>query len=392
MGLTGGGSNGIDTGQILRMAIYCFVAAMVANIASAILMPASSAYSAEELADYRDDLASWSGMSMTDQTPWILDGIYTPYISGTPIEYDQDAKTWSHVDPDGWLYGDKFDTVADYQYIGSSVVALDPTQKSSVPLTFLQSTTISSDTYETDKWWANIWGIEWIGVNILHKSPTETHTITTESMTYQYTGYRYTFDPTLPFTNEESVRDGKLSIVWWSYLDTGLEGLSGGLQVYGTNQVLLADISANDIIDRYSSVSTSTTYELSFSGTTLNLTIKFSPTGLADGQDLNTLWTTGAWTMAITSDSAGSLLDITDSAKYSDSLGSVWSSIIDVFTFDLPDLDGGWADIILWAVCQLPATLTVLLLALALMSSGMVGAILGGTLLGGSAILSLVSR
>ena len=189
---------------------------------------------------------------------------------------------------------------------------------------------------------------------------------------WNYTGYRYVFDPTLPFAVDgedpiPSSKDGSLSVVWYSY--NGQEGISGALQVYG-GDVLLASYAATDIISAYNSQSGyASVYEFNFDGVALNLSIRFDQDAILSGMPLMQAFVTGAWSMAISSLSAGNFFDVENSGAFDMSAGSLIDTFIKVFTFDMPGTSSPWVDLILWILVVLPMSLALAFIGLRLISS-----------------------
>ena len=277
------------------------------------------------------------------------------------------------------MYGEEI-TLDDYSGgLGQSAnIRLSVDHKSSVPIT------VGSGTYEYEyvdgyKWWSdpdNPFSIitrpigEFFGRDIYtYDSITAT--------TFSFTGWRYVFDPTLPFSvasednpTNTSAKDGSLSIVWYNYNQQ--EGISGGLQIYG-GDVLLSTYSASDIVAGYNNTSTyATTYEFNFNGVMLTLSIRFDADVLANGTPLMQAFSAGAWTMAISSISAGNFYDIKGSASFAGTAGSMIDTFIDIYTFDLPSVNNDWAKMVMWLLVGLPMTLGMLCVTLRIVSAAKV--------------------
>ncbi len=354
---------GSDDATLMKVAVFGIAMSIVCTAMISIMFVSSEAYGdydPDTIEDYRQDISSFTGASMLSDTPWVLQYVYTPWIADMGVE--------GHLDDDEWLYG----TSIAYDDIGKAAnISLDPEQKSTVPIS------VSNQTYGYSKqsgykWWADEtnW---WSGITrpVGEFFGADPYTYTTgNAAVWNYTGYRYVFDPTLPFKvdengdNEPSVMDGKLSLVWYTY--NGQEGLSGGLDVYGGN-VLLASYSAADIVSAYDSSSGyATTYKFNFEGTILNLSIRFNQEVIEQGTALMQAFSEGDWTMAITSVSAGNFLDLDDSISYSATMGSMISTFTQIYTFSLPSIDNPWMDLLLWLMVGLPMTLAMLLIGLRL--------------------------
>lgn len=337
----------------MKVAIFGITISLFCTLGVSLMLVETGDYDYDSIQAYRNDLIAFSGEGMVNQSPWILTEVYTPWAQGDAVQ----------VDDDGWLYG----STVEYSYIGESAdIKLDPDQKSSVPLSYaLEAAEYTQQT--GTEWWADIPIISNLGT-ALGFDPYTYETVAANN--WSYTGYRYVFDPTLPFhanldENGEPVAstvDGSLSLVWYNF--NGVEGLSGGLDVYGGN-VLLASYTAADIISDYNSGSGyATTYNFDFNGANLTLSIRFDPNVVESGTNLMQAWTQGSWSMAISSVSAGNFLDVTNSAAYSTSVGNMAETFIQIFTFSVPDLDNEWAAMILWLLCGLPMTIALLCVGL----------------------------
>jgi len=346
---------------LLKVAVFGLAMSLMCTAMISVMLTDSTRgdYDFDTITGYRSDLVSFSGQSMLNQNPWVLTAVYTPWTSS-------DVPISDHVDADGWLYGQSIST---YSYIGQSAgIKLSPLQKSEAPITY--STNTASYSVQTGyQWWADGWlgevtrpVADWLGQ--------DTHEHATKSAdSWNFTGYRYVFDPTLPFkdTATASSKDGSLSLVWYSY--NGTEGLSGGLDIYG-GQVKLASYTATDIIAAYDTAGgTATTYDFDFQGVNLTLSIRFDQSVLDNGVNLMTAWTAGDWAMAISSVSAGNFFDIEKSASFSVTAGSMINTFMQIYTFNIPSISNPWMDMVLWLLVGLPMTIAMLCVTLRLVSA-----------------------
>lgn len=355
-----------DDQTLIRIAVFGITFSIIATMGLAIFLADGSDYDYESIQGYRDDLIQFSGESMVNQNPWILTHVYTPWIPSMGTE--------GHIDADKWLFGEE---ITAEEYTGglnsSANIRLDPEQKSSVPIT------VSADTVDYEyvsglKWWADsdivgVWGA--IATNyIAGKSGTDTHTYSSDTAgIFNFTGYRYVFDASLPFADTEtaSSKNGSLSIVWYSY--NNQEGLSGALQVYGGN-VLLASYSSTDIIAGYNSVSGyASSYDFDFNGVNLTLSVRFDQDVIDNGTPLMSAFSAGNWTMAISSVSAGNFYDLDDGVSFTATAGNMVDTFIDIYTFDVPNVSNPWAETIMWLMVGLPMTLAMLCVSMRMISS-----------------------
>ncbi len=366
-----------DDNQLMKVAVFCIAFSIISTVLASMYILGSGDYDYDTLAGYKADLAEFSGGQLVNDTPWVLTGVYTPFTPSTVpdneiedhIEYDRGRTT-------GWLYGEK---IEDYPGLNEAVdIKLDPNQKSNQLLTVGNPYSWS---YETGReWWAgdNPYGIDlspvgkWVIQGWNYATQNELYTDTSgygikynsgTANNWNYTGYRYVFDPTLPFSDQGSAVDGRLSVVWYDIqTDTGL---SGALEVYADSsheQILLGRISSTDILSAFQSTSGYTSvFDFKFEGTTLNLVIRFLPTVYNTYSSLKAAWDAGAWSMAISSPSAGNFFDVENSNAFSITAGSAFDTFIDIFTFKTPEFtDDPWVAVIMWLMCGLPMTLGML--------------------------------
>lgn len=343
-----------DDATLTKIAIFGLCMSIICTLGVQIMfVEASSDYDYDEIQAYRNELISFSGQAMVNQTPWVLTHVYTPWNPSL------DPST--HYD-DGWLYGDD---ITNYPGIGSAAnIAMDKNYKSTVPLTYTEEVASYQEQTGT-KWWGTWSPIRAIG-EFFGKDPYTWKTVVANN--WNYTGYRYVMDPTMPFNDgATSVRDGSLSLVWYTY--NGQEGISGGLDVYGGN-IKLASYSAYDIVSNYNLESGyASTYDFDFEGTHLTLSIQFSPRVIENGTPLMQAWSNGDWTYAVSSLSAGNFLDIENSNAFTSTAGGMMNTFIQIFTFNMPDFDNPWVEMILWLMVGLPMTIALACVTMRFMGS-----------------------
>lgn len=353
---------GSDDATLIKVAVWGIAMSIFCTAGLTLVYSdtGSSDYSFDEINSYREDLSSFTGRSMLSSTPWILTNVYTPWLPEYGIE--------DHVTEDGWLYGEEIDETQYYATTSGAIFRMDPDQKSSVPIT------VDSSSYEYTyasgiEWWANPSGV--LGTvggvigGIANALGVDTKSYSTASATnWNYTGLRFQLDPCLPFAtdNSPSVRDGSLSLVWYSY--NNQEGLSGGLDVYG-GDVLLASYTATDIISAYDSSSGyASSYDFDFEGTHLDLNIRFDQDVIESGTSLMQAWTNGDWTIAVSSVSAGLFLDVQNSNSYSVTMGSMIETFTNIYTFSMPEVSNPLMQIVLWLMVGLPMTIALAIIVM----------------------------
>lgn len=367
-------SNGGGEGNYTGLAVWCAAITIITTLLFSILLPAAAAaeYSFEEVYAERQQLSEFTGESITGNTPWKLEAVYTPWIAGEPY----------NVTDSGWLYGSEISpyTLNGTNYLDQSIIRLDPTQKSSVPL--YNSTEEATIRVQDDYGFFGNAGAFLLAVFSLGAiNLLEPYDKDVTYPTWNFTGYRYQFSPMLPFQSGTSTVDGELSIVWYQLPGSGAEGLSGGLAIYGKDNVLLASYSAVDIIADYNTASSySTKYTFDFEGTPVDLNIRFDPevnSGITSAEEA---WTSGKWTLAISTVSAGQFIDLANSNSYGTSLGNMVSTFIDIFTFKIPTTNPYYSAI-MWLLVGLPAEMCILLFCSRFGLAGVGAGLLGSALL-----------
>lgn len=367
-----------DAHTLVVIAIFCIAMSVMSTCLVSMFVSGSSDYDYDTINAYRSDLTSFSGGQLVNDTPWVLNGVYTPFTPGSIP--DEDIP--DHIERDGgrttgWLFGQK---ITDYPYLGEVAdIKLDKDQKSNQLLTVGNPTEYE---YRNGKsWWngGNEWGVTVLDPGLVRWFSETTgigdidenygyETVSGAANNWNYTGYRYTFDPVLPFSSQASAKDGRLSLVW--YQIPGDTGLSGALEIYADKdheQIKLGSISARDIINTFrSSEGYVQTFDFDFEGTHLNLTIRFDPTVYNSYSTLQQAWDDGAWAMAISSASAGNFFDVENSNAFNVTAGSMLDTFVQIYTFEYPHFDNSWMEFIMWILVGLPMTLGMLLITMRL--------------------------
>ena len=363
---------------LIAIALFCIAMSVMSTCMVTMFVQGSSDYDYDTINAYRSELAEFSGGQLVNDNPWVLSGVYTPFTPGTIADSDIP----NHIENDngqsiGWLFGDSI----TYSYIGEVAgIKLDPGQKSNQLLTI--GDPLDYEFRNGASWWNgnNDMGVTLLNPEVVRWLSNTTgigdiddnygyETVSGTANNWNYTGYRYVFDAVLPFNSQASTKDGRLSVVWYQIpTDTGL---SGALEIYGAtknqNQIKLGTISASEIIGAFrSTVGYTQVFDFNFEGTHLNLTIQFDPTVYSNYSTLQAAWDAGAWSMAISSASAGNFFDVESSNAFNVTAGSMLDTFISIYTFDYPHFDNGWAEFVMWMLVGLPMTLGLLFITMRL--------------------------
>jgi hypothetical protein len=362
---------------LIKIAIFCIAMSMISTVLVTVYVSGSSDYDYDTISLYRSQLTEFSGGQLVNDNPWVLSAVFTPFTPDTI----PDSDIPNHIEDDngqsiGWLFGSSITT---YSYIGEVArIKLDPNQKSNQLLTV--GDTINYEFQNGKEWWAggNEYGIDMSGwgrdiISWAGNTPGEDYGViyaSGQANNWNYTGYRYVFDPVLPFSSEGSSKDGRLSLVW--YQIPGDTGLSGALEIYGAdksgNQIKLGSISASEILQAFRSTAGYVqVFDFDFEGTHLNLTIQFDPTVYDTYYTLQAAWDAGAWSMAVSSASAGNFFDVDNSNAFNATAGSMLDTFIDIYTFQYPHFNNNsWAEFLLWMLIGLPMTLAMIFVTMRL--------------------------
>lgn len=371
-------ADGSGERTLIKVAIFCIAMSVVSTCVVTLFVQGTSDYDYDTINAYRSQLTEFSGGQLINDNPWVLNGVYTPFTPGTI----PDSEIPNHIENDngqsiGWLYGRK---ITNYPYLGEATgIKLDPKQKSNQLLTVGNPYDYE---YRTGaSWWNgnNDLGVTLLNADVVRWLSRTTgigdidddygyETVSGSANNWNYTGYRYVFDPVLPFSSQASARDGRLSLVWYQIpTDTGL---SGALEIYGgkdQSQIRLGRISSAEIITAFrSTAGYSQVFDFNFEGTHLNLTIQFDPTVYNSFSSLQDAWDAGSWSMAISTASAGNFFDIDNSNAFNVTTGSMLDTFISIYTFDYPHFENSWVEFIMWILVGLPMTLGLLFITMRL--------------------------
>ena len=274
------------------------------------------------LADYNN--FTGTSQNLTQEQPWALSGIYTPYLGGA-----------YNYTPDNWLYGSQMG-------IGDPYL---PSQYEGTPL---ENTAVSYDAtrgayyYNADTFDGHKAGDMYTAVtmDVAQKSDifftSSGKQYSGGYFWYNYTGFRYAFSPVSNYDMMD--KDGNLvpveksknslSLIWYSYY--GTDGLSGQL-ILGYDRGV-AYLTSTEIIANYNDVNSTSKFELVFSGVPINLYIRINPYYLTNGLSIEDCWNHGYWEVMVSTNSTN--ISTYTSADYSFNVYNIWDTFVDLFTFN----------------------------------------------------------
>lgn len=319
--MTGGGDEGASK-FTFTMIIFAMLVMILLPSFIIIYAPTSDTSIEEISGDVLDDYREFTGTTPTQEAVWVLTGIYTPYYSG---EYGYTA--------DGWLYAGRVDTYTPSQYKDDRA-AYTVTRGEDKIYRYAEATGFGD--HQAGEIYTQV---------TMDAGQKSDIFFTTAGKTdldgffyYDYTGYRYSFQPLADY--EGKTEDGRtvevvanttsLSLIWYDYY--GSSGISGQLIITGSDSGV-AYLTSQEIIRAYEATISTARFSMTFNGLDMNIYIRIDPSKIADGYSIAECWEQGYWSIMVTSLSSDS--DAYLSADYSFNMGQVWDTIVKLFTFDL---------------------------------------------------------
>lgn len=292
---------------------------------------------------FLDEYYKFTGNKPTREAVWALTGIYTPYFEGS----------YGYTD-DGWLYGG---------IIGSST-AYQPSQylntKYGGPVKLQDGlykyTAATDDGHAVGDVYTAVTMDAGQKSNVFFTPGGKVEA--GEFFYYDYTGYRYAFQPLANYTGQDS--SGKavpvvatttsLSLIWYEFY--GSSGISGQLVLSGSDSGV-AYITAQEIISAFNSTTSTAKFGLTFNGIEMNVYIRLNPAYIAQGMDVQQCYNYGAWEIMITSLSTDS--NAYTQADYAMNVNEIWTTLINLFTFNTADYGlSGWLATVASLVMVIP--------------------------------------
>ena len=281
--------------------------------------------------------------STPEQNIWTLTGIYTPYNSS--------KFGWTD---DGWLYGSEITEYSPSQYQSTAEFPGSLTVKkasngiwyyNSVPNNFTGITVAQ-------------WGVDGLGnptdellnpkeatvyssiyFDNSHKSDrfftSTTKTETSQGYYYDYSGYRYSYQPLSDYNIDVGGEITKvnrnttsLSLIWYQY--STLSGIAGQLTISGSDSGI-SYLTSDDIIREFNSANSTAVFDMTFNGVPMHLLIRMDPSRLA-WLSVADCYNNGYWNVMVYSDAVAASLS---GNTYDFNIDTMWDTIKNIFTFNL---------------------------------------------------------
>lgn len=277
----------------------------------------------DETDELIQDYKTFTGQSRTSEAVWCLTSIATPY-QGTTYGYSDD----------GWLYGSIVQT-----YSPSQIREADPTHYSVEKQDgFYKYTEVADSGYGGhqvgDLYTAVCMDVDQRSTVFFTEAG---KTQQGEFFYYDYTGYRYSFQPMANYEAQNG--DGKvipivakstsLSLIWYQYYTAS--GISGQLILTG-NDSGISFIGSSQIIRAFDTTTSTASFDMMFNGLDMHIYIRLMPYYLQD-YSIAEAFDNGYWEVMVSSPS-------TDSRAYDNpgnsfNIYGILDTIIKLFTFDL---------------------------------------------------------
>lgn len=310
---------------------------------------------------------------------WPLTGIYTPF---TGAYYDEDAQqtiTYGRS-ADGWLFGTEIKSYPPSQYQGTPQAYTTYKADDGVFRYWSDSKDYNADlgtghkgrvvengtvTYPGDLYTE-------VSFDVNHKSDIFFVESSKKTMgdyfTFDYTGYRLSFQPISNYTTVD--QDGtpkpviatttSLSLIWYTY--AAQSGISGQLVLSGSDSGT-AYLNAAQVVSAFNPNTSVAPFDMVFNGVKMTIYIKIDPVYLNQGWTVQDCYNGGYWSVMVTSLS-------TDSTAYTGTDNAtnpmqIFETMIDLLTFNLEDYNiSSWLQYICYFVFIAPLYVGLIVLCL----------------------------
>ena len=382
-----GNSGGTDTAFVVKTIIFALLLMILVPLFFSLFVPqvdnGEDTRYQDQISQLESEYYLATGRTVTATTEtWALTGIYEPFYGSS-----------YGITDDGWIFGARVTNYSPYQY------STDPDR---LDVNFRYSVQYRDGLYyytsvdEKDKSHSVGDMYTAVAMDNAHTSDiffTPSGKTTTEKgYYYEYSGYRYAFQPLRPYhtyvggvDTEVEPNSTSLSLIWYQY--SSLNGIAGQLTISGSDTGL-SYLSSADILREFNQSTYSSTFDLTFNNVAMHLTIRLDPIRIAEGKSVETCYNQGWWSVIVSSDAivTSSLND----ASYEFNPNNVFDTLIKLLTFRIAeDYDiEGWQGTVASLLVTMPLYASLLALALIFPHSLILVAILGAI----QAMVSVFSR
>lgn len=332
-----GMGNGGDTSFVVRMLVFTLLLLFFVPLFFSLYIPqiedGEDTRYADQIAQLESEYYLATGKQVTATTEtWALTGIYEPFYGTT-----------YGITDDGWIYGAVVPNYVPAQY--------DKDNPDSKSYYKVERGSDGLYYYSTDE------GA--ISANLLSVKPGDLYTavsmdnehtssifftpsgktVTDKGYYYEYTGYRYAFQPLRPYhayiggvESEIEPNSTSLSLIWYQY--SSMSGIAGQLTISG-NDTGLSYLSASDILREFNQSTYSSTFDLTFNNVAMHITIRLDPIRIAEGRSVEYCYNQGWWSVIVSSDAV--VTSSLNDASYDFSPNNVFDTLIKLFTFRIAE-------------------------------------------------------
>lgn len=323
MGVLGGADNNFSYKMIIFAVAVLFLLPTLMSIYAG-----GDTDGDENIDDLLDDYYDFTGSNAVSESVWALTGIYTPYTGTT---------TYGYTD-DGWLYG---------SVVGEGTGSYTPDQYAGSSQTYsVQRGNDGLYRYTGDTADGHVAGDLYTAVafDTSQKSDiffTEAGKVESgDFFYYEYTGYRYAFQPLADYHTEDSegnpipvvANSTSLSLIWYEYY--GNSGISGQLILTGSDSGV-AYLTAQQIVTAFSSTTSTASFNMTFNNVDMRVHIRIDPYYLSQGFSIEECYNLGYWSVMVSSLSTD--IDAYNTTDYSFNIYNIFDTLIDLFTFNTAD-------------------------------------------------------
>lgn len=376
-----------DTGFVVKVIVFALLLMFLVPLFFSLFIPqvdnGEDMKYAEQIQQLENEYYLSTGRTVTATTEtWALTGIYEPFYGSS-----------YGITDDGWIFGARATKYSPAQYtIDQSVSGIknryEVEYRDGLYYYTAVDTTIDKSHNVGDLYTA-------VAMDNAHVSDVfftpSGKTTTDQGYYYDYTGYRYAFQPLRPYhtyiggiESEVEPNSTSLSLIWYQY--SSMNGIAGQLTISGSDSGL-SYLSSTDILREFNQSTYSSTFDLTFNNVAMHLTIRLDPIRIAEGKSVEECYNQGWWSVIVSSDAivTSSLND----ASYDFNPNNVFDTLIKLLTFRIAeDYDiEGWQGTIASLLVTMPLYACLMALALVFPQSLILVAILGAI----QAIVSLAS-
>lgn len=370
------GNGTTDTGFVVKVIVFALLLMFLVPLFFSLFIPqvdnGEDTKYADQIHQLENEYYLSTGRTVTATTEtWALTGIYEPFYGSS-----------YGITDDGWIYGARVVNYSPEQYTNNLSVS-GPNFRYAVQYRDGLYYYTEVDNKDLSHKVGDLYTA--VAMDNAHTSDVfftpGGKTTTDKGYYYDYSGYRYAFQPLRPYhtyiggvDTEVEPNSTSLSLIWYQY--SSLNGIAGQLTISGSDTGL-SYLSSADILREFNQTTYSSTFDLTFNNVAMHLTIRLDPIRIAEGKSVETCYNQGWWSVVVSSDAivTSSLND----ASYDFNPNNVFDTLIKLLTFRIAeDYDiEGWQGTIASLIVTMPLYACLIALALIYPQSLILVAILG---------------